>query len=261
MFGWSGRWDDLPAAHATAIGFDLLALLGLWLLGRRLAGPALGVTLAWAWAAFPFTAYSLESNSNDSFVPALLVLALVVGARPAARGAAVALAGMAKFAPLGVGPVLARRPDDGRLDRRELALYALGGGLVLLLLLVPVQLWWGGLHTMYDRTVAYQAHRGSPFSVWGMYGWSGLQHVVQAGAAIGCLALLVVPRQRDYGRAAALAAAAVIALQLGVTHWFYLYVVWFFPLVMIALCVPAPDRARRDVARPVPEQEALVASV
>ncbi len=117
IFGWSGRWDDLPAAHATAIGFDLLALLGLWLLGRRLAGPALGVTLAWAWAAFPFTAYSLESNSNDSLVPALLVLALlVVGARPAARGAAVALAGMAKFAPLGVGPVLARRPDDGRLD-------------------------------------------------------------------------------------------------------------------------------------------------
>ena len=27
----------------------------------------------------------------------------------------------------------------------------------------------------------------------------------------------------------------LIALQLGVTHWFYLYIVWFFPLVMLAL--------------------------
>ena len=25
-FGWSGRWDELPAAHATAIAFDLLVL-------------------------------------------------------------------------------------------------------------------------------------------------------------------------------------------------------------------------------------------
>jgi NADH:ubiquinone oxidoreductase subunit 5 (subunit L)/multisubunit Na+/H+ antiporter MnhA subunit len=34
---------------------------------------------------------------------------------------------------------------------------------------------------------------------------------------------------------AALAAAVVIALQLGVTHWFYLYIVWFLPLVLVAL--------------------------
>ena len=33
---WSGRWDDLPAAHGAAITFDLLALGGLLLLGRRM---------------------------------------------------------------------------------------------------------------------------------------------------------------------------------------------------------------------------------
>ena len=38
---WSGTWDDLPAAHAAAIAFDLLTLAGLWLLGRRLRGPRL----------------------------------------------------------------------------------------------------------------------------------------------------------------------------------------------------------------------------
>ena len=69
---WSGRWDDLPAAHGAAIAFDLLTLRGLLLLGRRLrAGPEgrmLGVALAYAWAAYPYTLFALETNSNDTLV-------------------------------------------------------------------------------------------------------------------------------------------------------------------------------------------------
>ena len=45
VFGWSGKWDDLPAAHAAAILFDLLTLLGLFVLGRRLGGMRLAATL------------------------------------------------------------------------------------------------------------------------------------------------------------------------------------------------------------------------
>ena len=30
-------------------------------------------------------------------------------------------------------------------------------------------------------------------------------------------------------------AAILIAVQLGLTHWFYLYIPWFFPLVAVAL--------------------------
>ena len=260
--GGAARWDDLPAAHATAVGFDVLALLSLWLLGRRLAGPALGVTLAWAWAAFPFTAYTLESNSNDSIVPALL--------RPRTRrrpphppraGPPWPWPAWRSSPRWGSGPCSRGAREDGRLDRRELGLYVLGGALALGVLLVPVHFWWGGIHTMYDRTVAYQAHRGSPFSVWGLYGWTGLQHVVQAGAALGCLVLLLRPRERDLGRSAALAAAATIALQLGVTHWFYLYVVWFFPLVMIALCAPSPERALGTEATAAQEAETSTGSI
>ncbi|MCW3030261.1 MAG: hypothetical protein JWM66_394, partial [Solirubrobacterales bacterium] len=77
LFGWSGKWDDLPAAHAAAIVFDLLALALMFLIGRRVRGPSLGVALAYAWAAFPFTLYALESNSNDTLV-AVLVLAAVL---------------------------------------------------------------------------------------------------------------------------------------------------------------------------------------
>ena len=39
---WSGKWDDLPAAHAAAIAFDLLTLLFLFLAGGGSAAPAWG---------------------------------------------------------------------------------------------------------------------------------------------------------------------------------------------------------------------------
>ena len=84
---WSGRWDDLPAAHAAAIAFDLLTLLFLFLAGRRIRGPGLGIVLAYAWAACPFTLYVLNCNTNDALVAALGRAALLVAAAPAARGA------------------------------------------------------------------------------------------------------------------------------------------------------------------------------
>ena len=38
VFDWSGKWDSLPAAHATSIAFDLLAVLALVLVGVRFGG-------------------------------------------------------------------------------------------------------------------------------------------------------------------------------------------------------------------------------
>ena len=45
----------------------------------------------------------------------------------------------------------------------------------------------------------------------------------------------MIPRRPDVIGLAAMSAAVLIALQLGVTHWFYLYLVWFFPLVLLVL--------------------------
>jgi hypothetical protein len=59
--------------------------------------------------------------------------------------------------------------------------------------------------------------------------------VWQALSVLLAVGLALVPRRRDVVGLAACAAAVVIALQAGVTHWFYLYVVWFFPLLAIAL--------------------------
>jgi hypothetical protein len=93
----------------------------------------------------------------------------------------------------------------------------------------------GDLDTFYERTIDFQRARGSPFSVWGFYGWDTAQSVMQAAAGLFAVAAAFLPRRRDLVGLAALAAAVVIVLQLGVTHWFYLYIVWFLPFVLVAL--------------------------
>jgi hypothetical protein len=224
---WSGRWDDLPAAHAASVAFDLACLLLMFLVGRRVRGPDLGIVLAYAWAAFPFTLYAMNCNVNDALVGALVLAALLAAAAPARRGMWLALAGMAKFAPLGLGPLYAT-------SSRRPVRFALGFAAVLAAALAFV-LAYGDLPTFVDRTLGFQTERGSPFSIWGLRGWTAAQTVVQAGAVLLAVAVAFLPRRRDMVGVAALTAAVLIALQLGITHWFYLYIVWFFGPLMVAL--------------------------
>jgi hypothetical protein len=233
-FSWSGAWDDLPAAHGAAITFDLLAIGGLLLLGRRLRagreGLVLGVALAYAWTAYPYTAFVLESNANDTLVAlacvgALLALTLRRPADGLAGGVALALGGAAKFVPLALAPLFARRSTLIFVATLALVVAA------TVLPFVPD----GGLREMYDRTIGYQAGRPSPFGIWGQVDLGPLHTAVKV-AAVG-LALLVafVPRRPTPRQVAALGAAVVIAVQLAATHWFYLYVVWFVPFVLVVI--------------------------
>ncbi|HEV2812531.1 MAG TPA: glycosyltransferase family 87 protein [Solirubrobacteraceae bacterium] len=233
---WGGTWDDLPAAHGAAIAFDLLTLVGVWILGRRVGGQALGVALAYAWAAFPFTLYALNTNANDTLVPMLVVATLLVATSAPARGVVAALASLTKLAPFGLAPVLATHGLSGMPWRRRLGRLALFtvpfAAVVALTFLLAVD----DVGTFWDRTVAFQADRGAPFSIWGLYDLDVLQRVAQVLAVLVALGVALVPRRADERvRLAALCAAVLIALQLALTYWFYLYVVWFFPLVMLAL--------------------------
>jgi hypothetical protein len=255
VFGWGGTWDDLPAAHAAAIFFDLLAVGLLFLLGRRMRGPTLGIALAYAWVSFPFTLFALESNSNDTLVAALVLAALLAASyrstlATGARGGLAALAGLTKFAPLALAPLLATDALRASPVRRRPLTYAVfiaafaGVGALALLPAVAHD----SLHTIYARTIAYQAHRNSPFSVWGLYDLHGVQHVVEVAAFVLAVALALVPRRQDMVGLAAAAAAIVIGAQLGIEHWFYLYVPWFFPLVMLVLLGRFAEPLRRPPA-------------
>jgi hypothetical protein len=232
---WTGVWDDLPAAHGAAIAFDLLCALLLFLIGRRIGRgrPELGIALAYAWAAYPFTLYASNSNSNDSLVAALVLLCVLLAGRPLLRGGAAALAGLTKFAPLALAPVLATHDLPPGRRVRTLALFA--AGFVVAAVVVCLPFLGESWSLFYERSIKFQAERGSPFSVWGFYGWETAQDIVQVLAVLLAVGLAVVPRRRDIAGLSAACAAVLLALQLGVTHWFYLYLPWFFGLVMIAV--------------------------
>ena len=252
---WSGRWDELPAAHGAAIAFDLLAIGGLLLLGGRLRpgreGTALGVALAYAWVAYPYTAFVLESNSNDTLVAVACLGALLAAslARKRVSGvltaAAVGLGAAAKFVTAALAPLFARRSP-----------YVFGATLVLVVALAVLPfIPDGGLREMYDRTIGYQASRPSPFSIWGQVdslGW--LQDVTKLGAAALALMAAFVPRRPDMRQTAAMGAAILIAVELTATHWFYLYVVWFVPFVFVALFA-AHDRTLPEEPAREPKRE------
>ena len=248
IWPWSGGWDDLPAAHGAAILFDVAAFTFLILLGLRIRpgpeGQRLAATLAFGWAAYPYTAYALESNSNDSLVAVLLLATLLLAARPVARGAALAAATWAKFVAAPLAPMyLTYRPErtSSRYAGTTALVFLLGFGLVT----IAVLAWPAidpGLKTFYDRTVASQAGRDSPFSLWGQTSLEPLRIALLALTGAASLAFAFYPRRKSLPQLAALSAALLVALQLTLHHWFYLYIVWFYPLFLVAIVV-AEDRS------------------
>lgn len=243
VFGWSGKWDELWAAHATSLLFDGLCLLGLALVGRRYGGSRLAATLAFAWAAYPFTLYASNSNTNDSIMPAFLIWGFWLASSHVARGAAVALAGWTKFAALLLAPLWLSYPDGWRISLRR---FVLGFGAITVaafsvLLLEPDPLHAARVFT--ERTFGFQLDRDSPFSLWGwgQYHAAGVpdlhvvQQVLQVLAVAGAVLVGFIPRRKSVLQLAALTAAVLIAFEVVLTHWFYLYIPWFFPFVAFAV--------------------------
>jgi Glycosyltransferase family 87 len=232
---WHGSWDDLPAAHAASVAFDLATFALLIWLGLRIRpgppGRKLAATLAFGWAAYPYTTYALESNSNDTLVAALLVAVLLALARSAARGVVAALATLTKFAPVLLVPMLATYRAHPRTIAIYSATFLLTGALLMLWPAIDP-----GLHTFYERTIAYQADRDSPFSIWGQVtGLEPLRIAILVVTGLMAAAFAFVPRRKSLVQVAALAAALLISLQLTAQHWFYLYIVWFYPLLLVAM--------------------------
>jgi hypothetical protein len=279
IWPYTGEWDDLPAAHGASVTFDIVTFILLLVLGIRIrpgpAGRRLGAILAFGWAAFPYTAYVLESDSNDALVAALLVATLVLLAKPLWRGVTLSLATWAKFIPLMLAPMLltyrgdegsagalasgepsAATPETGALRRARDAVFARSALLFCLgfaAITVAAMLWPTinpGLHVFYERTIATQAGRVSPFSIWGQdESLEPIRVAILAATGVLAIALAFVPRKKSLLQVAAFSAALMLGVQITLHHWFYLYIVWFFPLMLVALCLlePTEDPEPADV--------------
>ena len=89
--------------------------------------------------------------------------------------------------------------------------------------------------------------RRSPLWGWGQYDADGIPDLGWARSALQPLVvgLAVVaafwPRHRGPLELAALTAAILLATQLVLTHWFYLYLPWVLPFVVLAVVLPRHD--------------------
>jgi Glycosyltransferase family 87 len=235
---WPGSWNYLPAARAATITFDLLTIGGLILIGMRLRtgrdGRRLGLLLAWLWAACPWSLLDMEKSTNDGLVALIVVLIMLSLSKPVRRGVLVGLGAAAKFFPAVLLPLVAvgRGDGDQQTVRKVLAGFVIAAGASIAVFLPP-----GGLKEVWDHTIGFQLTRTDIFSIWALHpALSPIKVAVEGFAVI--LAILVAFRPRGArtpAQVAALGAAVTIAVQLPALHWFYLYIVWFLPLVLVAV--------------------------
>ena len=111
IFGWSGKWDSLPAAHATSIAFDLLAVLALVLVGLRFGGRRLAVAARVRVGRVPVHGVHARTRTRTTrSCPRSSLVGFWLVTSDWARGASVALAGWTKFGALLVAPLWATYP-------------------------------------------------------------------------------------------------------------------------------------------------------
>ena len=246
-FGFSGEWDYLPAAHALSAFSFVAGSLALLIAGWKLAGARGAAALAFAWAAFPYTLYSANNNTNDIIVAAISAVGLATAASPLARGASIAAGFAVKLYPVLLGPLWMMH--DGQ--RRSSILRFFLGGLGVVLLTFWVLLLDGhpleAARLFYEKTIAYQGARETPWTIFSQVPAIGfLQQPLLAAVILLAFIVAVWPRRRTMRRLAALSAALVIGFQLTTNYWFYPYVTWFEPFVFLALLPATNEKTALD---------------
>jgi len=170
------------------------------------------------------------------------------------------VAGMTKLAPFALAPLLLRGVGDRPPRPRAVVAFVVAFVLSAVVVMLPVLL-QHDLVPLWRDSIEYQSNRVTPFSVWGLWGGLNVTQSLLQGAVIAlALAVALIPVRRGLVEVAALGAAVLCALQITLNYWLYPYIVWFFPLVIIALVAAHPERPRPAEA-PLPAAEPEAAPV
>ena len=230
-----------PAPIATllpAACFDVLTLAGLHKLGCRLGGRPLAQAFMFAYLLYAFTDLTLMAETNDALIAALCVWTIVGAERPVIRGLLIAAAALTKFAPavLALQFLAVKR---GRW-RYVLTLVASLAGMLAWPLISS------GAAQFLDSTFGYQLIQrgsGTQFSIWTYLPQVATLARPSLAATLVLLAIspLLRPAVQDARQHAALAAALLIGTQLLLGYWFYSYLIWFYPLLLVAVIQPARE--------------------
>ena len=84
-----------------------------------------------------------------------------------------------------------------------------------------------------------------------MAGFLGvLQYVLEGLLVASALIVPFLPRRKTPLQLAAFTGALLLGFELVLTHWFYAYLVWFFPFFVFALLAPSAERAPATAVEP-----------
>jgi hypothetical protein len=247
LFGFSGEWDFLPAAHALTAFVFVAGALAMFVAGWRFSGWKGAAAMVFAWTVFPYTLYSANNNTNDIIVAAISAIALAAATSPLGRGAGIVAGFAVKLYPIILAPLWMMH--DG-VRRRPIVDFVLGGVGVGLLTFWVVLLDGRPLEAarvFYERTIAFQGDRETPWTIFSQVPALGfLQQPLLAVVILLAFVVAVWPRRRTVRRLAAFSAALVIGFQLTVNYWFYTYVIWFEPFIFLALLLATNEKTPLD---------------
>jgi hypothetical protein len=247
IFGFSGEWDFLPAAHATTAFAFTAGALALLFAGYRLGGAKGAAALVFAWTIFPYTLYATNNNTNDVIVAAISAIGLAFATSPLGRGASVAAGFAVKLYPLILAPLWMFH--DGR-KRAPIIDFVLGGVGVALLSFWILTLDGdivASLKLFYEKTLTFQGDRETPWTIFSQVPQlQFLQRPLTAAVIFLAVVVAFFPRKRTVRRLASLSAALVIAVQLTTNYWFYPYVIWFEPFVFLSLLLATNEKTALD---------------
>ena len=105
--------------------------------------------------------------------------------------------------------------------------------------------WKRTIPTQVERALAVLALGLAPVPRRGIPDLAWFQKVLDAVVLGGAVVLAVLPRKKSPLQLAALTGALLIGFEVVLTHWFYLYLPWFFGFVAYAVLAGEPGPPRR----------------